>query len=478
MVGYLIRKEILDHILSFRFLILSIVGAIVIWLSLYSGYAYYQARLKDYRLAQAATETRIHQIRVDEQSEYDRVGYLVHKSPTPMCIFVRGLDPTLGRSGTTGWMEITARLKWSPAEAKPFLGVFPPLDLGLVVQVVLSLFVLLFTYDAVCGEKEAGTLRLAASYSMPKHHLLLGKFFGALVLMLTAFGLPLLLGIAAVLLAPEVQFTDSELGRLGLVLVAFGLYLTVFICAGLLSSSLTHRAATSFVLLLAFWVVTTSVLPRLSLIVAEGVRPAPSVYELQAEKEAIHKSTSEVRREVRSRWRQEHSQPGQEWWKTPEGREAHALYNREALLKSIEARDSQWDRLDEAFRNRYNARLALAVALARFSPAFAFKNVAVLLAGTGVDRHRRFFTAYRVHRNRYLNDWFIDLYYRNQLKRDHPAKYGEYRWDASDIPLFTYRENWPGEEARSALIDVGVLAMWGLIFFVGAYVVMLRYDVR
>ena len=55
MLGHLIRKEILDHILSLRFLILSGIGALVIWLSLYSSYSYYQERLSDYRLAQAAT---------------------------------------------------------------------------------------------------------------------------------------------------------------------------------------------------------------------------------------------------------------------------------------------------------------------------------------------------------------------------------------------------------------------------------------
>ncbi len=52
MLGHLIRKEILDQILGLRFLILATLGALVIWLSLYSGYTYYQARLSDHRQAQ------------------------------------------------------------------------------------------------------------------------------------------------------------------------------------------------------------------------------------------------------------------------------------------------------------------------------------------------------------------------------------------------------------------------------------------
>ena len=46
------------------------------------------------------------------------------------------------------------------------------------------------------------------------------------------------------------------------------------------------------------------------------------------------------------------------------------------------------------------------------------------------------------------------------------------------MPLFRYRETWPEEEVRSALVDVAVLAIWGLVFFAGAYVVVLRYDLR
>ena len=42
----LIRKEILDQLLSMRFIILSTIAALTIWLSLYDGYAYYRGSAK------------------------------------------------------------------------------------------------------------------------------------------------------------------------------------------------------------------------------------------------------------------------------------------------------------------------------------------------------------------------------------------------------------------------------------------------
>ncbi len=477
MLAHLIRKELLDHISSLRFLILSAVGTLVIWLSLYSGYLYYQNSLKDYGLAQAATANRIREIDAARSySEFVLQGYLEHRPPAVMGIFIRGLDAVLGRSIPNMFNRRSVR-SWM--EVKPLLAVFPPLDPGLVIQAVLSLFVLLMTYDAVCGEKEAGTLRLNASFSVPRHRLLLGKFFGALLPTLSAFGLPLLLGTAVILAMPDVRFTDPELQRLGLVMAAFGVYLTVFVCAGLLASCMTQRASTSFVVLLGFWVTAVVVLPRLSLIVADSVRPAASIHELEADKEAITKANTQRWREARRAWSEAYAKSeGEAWWQSRKGQELQRLDYRKTRQEVLfEPTQAAYERLEEAFRNRYQARLNLAVALARFSPAFAFNGATVRLAGTGMDRQARFLSVYDQYYARHLT-WYVDAVDDSYLKRINPDKYGEYTWDLSDMPRFTYQERWPEGEVRAAMVDVGILAIWGVLFFVGAYVKMLRYDVR
>ncbi|OGG46113.1 MAG: hypothetical protein A3F84_26850 [Candidatus Handelsmanbacteria bacterium RIFCSPLOWO2_12_FULL_64_10] len=483
MLGHLVRKEVLDHILGLRFLILSTVAALIVWLSLYDGYAYYRDCLNDHRLGQAALEQRMQQLRTahgwveDLWAEVSALGFKVHKPPTPMSIFVRGLEPSLGRS-----VLVTGVEKWlparSPAAAEPILGVFPPLDLGLIVQVVLSLFVLLFTYDAICGEKEAGTLRLTASLPVPRHRLLLGKLLGTLIPTLAAFGLPLLLGVAVLLLLPEVQFDGPDWVRLGIIFGTFGLYLTAFTLAGLFASCLTHRSATSFVILLAFWVGAVAVLPRLSLIAADQFRPAPSIHELQAKKEAIRVSILEERNRLQAQWREDYSQKNRRSpWDTPEGREADYLNYSRSRREFTPRMKSQQERLDETFHNRYNARLDLAVSLARLSPAFALNNAVVRLAGSGLDRHRRFQAALKDYKDQ-RDAWFVQTKDRDVLRQRNPAKYGDFKWDISDLPGFMYRDTQPDEDVRTALFDVGILALWGLFFFIGAYVAMLRYDLR
>ena len=479
MLGRLIHKEILDQILSLRFVILAAIGTFAIWLSLYDGYANYQARLKDYHTARTMTEERLRQYQnVDGFTyrplwEFSGIGFEEHKPPTPLGIFVRGLEMTLGRSIPTGYTK-QQRLRQSPVEAEPTLGVFPPLDLGLVVQLVLSLFVLLLSYDAVCGEKEGGTLRLISSFSLPRSQLLIGKSLGVLLPALTVFGLPLLLGISIMLLVGGIQLSGAEWIRLSLVLLLFGIYLAVMVLAGVSASSMTYNSATSFIFLLTFWVVTVVVMPRISLIVADGIRPAPSTHEFQAKQKAIQRAQLLKRRERLREW----ESGWEKWWETPEGREAHTLEYIDIRDEAQAAGGLERDRLEGAFRNQYQNRLDLAVVLARVSPAFAFKNAAIRLTGTGMARHERFDRGFVEFRRAVFLNWARVREDKDGLNRSNPDKYGKFEWNLDGLPRFMYREEWSEDELQTSLVDVCVLVLWGLVFFAGAFTAVLRYDLR
>jgi hypothetical protein len=118
---------------------------------------------------------------------------------------------------------------------------------------------------------------------------------------------------------------------------------------------------------------------------------------------------------------------GQEWLRSPEGQEASQIYNNKVARDAYEATQAGSKRLEEEFRNRFNARLDLAVVLARLTPAFAVNNATVRLAGTGEDRHRRFESDYAQHMERHA-EWILrkDLAFR--LERAYPEKYGKPKW--------------------------------------------------
>ena len=135
------------------------------------------------------------------------------------------------------------------------------------------------------------------------------------------------------------------------------------------------------------------------------------------------------------------------------------------------------ERLDEAFSNRYNARMWLAISLARLSPAFALECATIRLAGTGVEKNHRFEDAVTDYHER-KEDWFARTKDRDRLKQLNSEKYGPYKWDMSDLPQFTYQDSPPRADMQAALPDACILALWVLGLFAGAYVSLIRYDLR
>jgi hypothetical protein len=227
---------------------------------------------------------------------------------------------------------------------------------------------------------------------------------------------------------------------------------------------------------MAFWAIAAVVLPRLSLIAADAIRPAPSAHELQAQKTAIENDALKQRYDLHAKWAREHFSTGVPR-QPPTVNEAYVLYTSKTRKDFREMKQERFQRLDEAFRNAYATRLNLAISLARFSPAFAAGNAAIRLADTGTERYQRFREAADAHWERY-SDWFSAAKDLDMLRLVNPGKYGVRKWDASGIPPFSYTVSRSGSGAEAALTDAGILCVWGLIFFLGSYLRLLRYDVR
>lgn len=482
MLGLLIHKEIRDLVAGRRFQILTALAGVITLGAVYDGFVTYREALEEYEAARKATATRIENI-VQEKSRayfwgdlFD-LGYLAHKPPSPLSVFNRGLQPVLGRT-----VRVKAapgrRLTRSPSADEPILGVFPPLDLTLVVQVVLGLFALVVAHDAVCGEKSRSTLGLLLSYPVPRYRLLLAKIAGVLIPTLTAFCLPLVLGIAALTLHPSVQFDSALLIRTALLVLGYVLYLAAMVAIGLALSCVTTRPATAFVVAVSFWVVTALVLPRTSLIAAGWMAPPPSSTEAAAKRRDMFWKLQRELDTNRDEWVQAYeARTGGSVWDTPEGRAEYYLWTQKNTGPHQKRLAAARRQLDQEYENAYDTWVNTGVALSRFSPSFGLGHAASLLTGTGIEQHRRYLHACDRHLARFF-EWNVSTWIRDQLRRFHPEKYGAYHWDVSDIPRFRYREQWPGNDLAAAGENYAFLLVWVIAAFVLCVFGFLRYDPR
>src|SRR5690606_17708339 len=131
--------------------------------------------------------------------------------------------------------------------------------------VVLSLMAIVFTYDAISGEREQGTLKLIFSNGVSKSSYLLAKAIGTLLALVVPLLIPILLSLLMVQLS-GVVLTGEHWMRLAILFGASLLYFVSFICVGLFVSSVTRHANVSFLVLLMVWIVSVLVVPRLSIL--------------------------------------------------------------------------------------------------------------------------------------------------------------------------------------------------------------------
>ena len=209
MLKDIIKKEILETITSPKFVFTFLLCAVLILLSVYTGITNYRADKKEYTAAMALNKKNL-----ESQPSYQALaglGTKINKPPQVLGTIASGVDEAVGRVATVN-IAYDPSLVDSKYESNPVFSVFGALDLTFIVKIVLSLFAILFTYDAIVGEKERGTLKLTLSNRVPRDRLILGKVIGGYISLLIPLIIPLILSLLMLLVYPNISMAGEDYG--------------------------------------------------------------------------------------------------------------------------------------------------------------------------------------------------------------------------------------------------------------------------
>ena len=116
-----------------------------------------------------------------------------------------------------------------------------------------------------------------------------------------------------------------------------------------------------------------------------------------------------------------------------------------------------------------DAQIRLAKQLSRISPLASFAYATTDLAGTGIRDRNRFMEMLPDYRKQIsvfgLDRWV--LYDGGEVEGD---------YNIEGYPQFVYEESRLQDRIGGILIDILVLGIWNILFFMGAYFSFLRYD--
>jgi len=469
MLRDIIKKEIQETIMSPRFVFTFLLCTILILLSVYTGINNYQAELKEHSAAVALNRKNL-----EGQQTYGQLaglGTKINRKPQVLSTLVSGIWEAVGRVATVN-IAFDPSMIESKYSSNPIFAVFGSLDLIFIVKIVLSLFAILFTYDAIVGEKERGTLKLALSNKVPRDRLILGKAIGGFVSLLIPLVIPLILGLLILMIYPNISLSGDDWIRIGLICLMFLLYLSVFFMLGLFISSRTSRSSTSFLLLLFIWVTFVTIIPKAAVMTAGQIKPIPSVHEITAQKDAY---LQEIQKEAITEQRKFFKENPR-----PDKSEDRTQWNEKFREWAEEFQKRLTGKIDEknaAIERDYQAKMRqqqkLAVNLSRISPASAMMFASMSLARTGVNEHERFLNSVKTYKPIFTK-WINQKMMRNlNLGEGEQPKP-----DLSDMPQHEFIAEGLSESFTRILPDLILMIFLIILIFVGAYVSFLRYDVR
>ncbi len=499
MILTIAKRQLLDNILSLRFPIALVLCSSLMIFSTYmliEDYAHQVSDLSDFLGADRYREAA---------AGHGDIARLA-EGPTPVTRRVPALKVLCQGVGDDASLVATIRpFVGAIYNQKAFvtdaaLGMFPDIDMVLIVNIVVSLLAMTFTYDAISGEKRAGTLRLLLANAVPRYQVLLGKWLGSYMSFLLSF-VPALIGVALlIMLHPMIKLTGAEWWSAVLIFALSVIYVTVFFSLGLLVSSMTKDPKTSLLTLLAIWTFLALIIPNLSPYLAAEIYPTRTPYEVEAELNSIGFEEAEnawervresIGKDLEERLRgimiARNLKPvsGGSWnlgygtWSDGSKMlirdiEDEATRRELQLISSQSARTelgnvtSRSSKVKNAHMTSLHKQMAASKVISSLSPLAAFTYLATDLANTGIQGEQNFRRTVDIFKRQFVT--YVEGKLVSQQYLDRP--------DISDMPSFRYEPRAAVVVAQDDLIHLLLLVLFNIVFFMGAHLSFLRYDVR
>ena len=471
MLGTLIQKEIMHHILSVRFVALLLMCLLLIPLTLSINYRHYQQNLVDYQ--ESVKLANIEETTINPQMELKpelEVSKLFLK-PSPLSVFANGLGDAL-----PSYLGMTRNgiVQGAPSLISDSLSyLLGHLDFLFLVGTVFSLLALLFTFDAVAGEREAGTLRITLANSLPRDVFLWSKLIGGYFVFVVPFLVSFLFGLL-MLVWQGFPLGEPEIFPrvLSLTLVSL-LYIGVFFAIGTVISTYLDNSKTALIIAFTVWVFAVLITPRVGFIAAKFIAPTQTSQSVYLEKTVLRENFNA---ELEARKKEIH----QEFWKDrPQSSFEEQIAGGREMDKQVQPLEEEFrqkfkesaDEIDRRYKRDKARQEGVGETLSRITPTSSLIYVATNLTQTGKTKRDNYFQA----GDRYYDALDTDLF----------SKVLDYISMRTMRPEDTVKITQPpsletvtlAETFRQSVVDVLLLCFFAVILTTVAFLKFFRSDI-
>ena len=503
MLTTLIRRELLDNLMTFRF-----AAAVFIMLSLVVANTVVLIGDHEQRLASHNAAVKMHQRQLQEKTTYSAgtEKLFADRPPNPLSIFNVGFDKQLGNE--VGISHTFVPSLWDAGmhgSENPFMDMFASMDIVFIFEVILSLLALIFAYDTLAGEYERGTLRLVLTSHVRRGHILLAKYISAMLCLLVPVLMSLLLSVILLTTTPFISLNTDDFLRIGGIIFTTVVYLSVFYLIGMLISVVTRRTRTALMLSMFVWGFLVLVYPNMIL----AVVPQPEAPKERAGSafNQIEQMWADFQRD-REHFLATDAFPGEDWHFKVMGSGWYSAYlwgdfdrlsytykstievytlNKEAEPKIPHAQnyfgflgtqvtgtaDRTWFIRKPALENLFIQPAHVERRWLKLSPVGLYDAATQAWAGTDLLGVRDFFDAAREYRQHVINYFYDEEVFRS--RQWFSSDKGTADW--SNLPEFSFQRVDVNTNVNRALLDVCLLFMINVALFIMIFLIFVRSEV-
>ena len=508
MIWHIIKRELFDHINSLRFILtVLILSALMVT----NAVVHLRTHPKGVRNYSENVTNAVNELKSrTELYTLARKGPgNLYKRPSSLAFIADGGDAYLPKNISNGesWSisgqggEVKSNWWLNYGTVNPDATDLRPsatkIDWVFIITYLLSFIPLLFTFDALSGEREQGTLRLCLANPISRPILLIGKFLGTLITVLIPFIFAVLLNLAVISVDSWTQLSAADWGRLGVILLIASCYAGIFVGLGLMVSAGTREPRVSLVVLLLIWVAAVIFMP--STLGTLSTKWMPPVQTMGQFRDARKAALKQVNDDYGARMRavKEKKSPN-----LPSLSELQQLYETspEAAMAAAEKLRGAWESegdeelalkaelisRDVETRERLNrerldaqvAQVQRARAVTRLSPAAIVQYALESMAGTGFNRHLQYLEHVHQHTKQFRQ--FIVETDRADIQSPHfigiPKGMSQKPVAGEAIPKFEDKIAF-SDTFNTATLDLLLLVLLLGVFISGAFLVFIRSEV-
>ncbi|MDD8026561.1 MAG: ABC transporter permease subunit [Acidobacteriota bacterium] len=350
--------------------------------------------------------------------------------------------------------------------ANPYLARYDELSWAFAIALLVSFAALIFTFDAVSGEKESKTLSLALANPVSRGALLFGKYASAVVSVMAILAPGVLVGLLILTLAGTVSWGWSLAAEVGACLLAAAFLAAAMSAFGLLCSVLARSSNVSLLLALTVWLLFAMVIPNSSGFLAKNVFPIEKAESVQ---KRVQQALDDLSKAAPpGSWMMNSNNP----FLPQHELRANLMRKRMAAEKAIR---------DDYYRSMF-LQFERTRRLTAFSPVAAFEFLAESIVGGGYPRFRRDWDDLHVFQGRFLS--FFQALDAADPKSPHwfnpreSVSTTRQKVSPDVVPTFSERPMSFADRLGSAWPYLLVLAAAAALIFSLGFGLFVRYDVR